>query len=294
MISRDAPRFADFSRAHLHLSSLEISQRYLEFFQDDPELRKYIEDRLVQGLLTSDGGEAQAIVILLHGIRTFGLWQHTVRHALGIVAPRIQVVPIRYGFIDIFKFLGPKSGRRSAITRVSRELHDAMRRNPGVPISIVAHSFGTYVVSEAIRRSNDIRLSRLQLCGSIIPEDFNWASIRLRIAGAVVNDVGTRDIWPLLAKHATTGYGPSGRFGFGSAAVIDRYFNHQHSDFFSRDHIENYWIPFLVDGQIVESPWTFNQPARGPVDSLLAWLPVKSILLVGLVAIALALKYFHH
>jgi hypothetical protein len=292
MTSRRIPSYSRYCADHDgQASELELGKAYLRLFDHDHELRDHIEARLLSGLLTPHAGEPAEIVVLLHGIRTFGGWQHKLVHEMELIAPEVEVQPIRYKFVDIFTFLGPEKYRRSAIDRVIREIRDVSRRNPGVPISIVAHSFGTYVTSEVLSIAPDIHLHRVLLCGAIIPEDYRWADVRLRIAGSVVNDVGTRDIWPLLAKHVTVGYGPSGRFGFGSSAVRDRYFDLGHSDFFSDDHMKAYWIPFLALGQVIPSPWTYIRPSAGVAESLLAWVPVKKLVL-GISIAAAACVYF--
>jgi pimeloyl-ACP methyl ester carboxylesterase len=294
MSRRSIPTFAAFRRSEgAALSSLEAGQAYLRYFDDDPEMQDYIESRMLAGLLTEHSGEPDAIIVLLHGIRTFALWHHTVVDELRLLDPNVLVQPVRYKFVDIFTFLGPVKFRRSSIDRVMREVKEVIRLNPGVPVTVVAHSFGTYVTSEFLASSSDIRLRRLLLCGSIVREDFKWSNIRTRIIDGILNDAGTRDIWPLLAKHGSFGYGPSGRFGFGTTAVTDRFFDYGHSDFFSTQHIRHFWAPFLLNGQIVASSWNHLRPPHNWWESLLAWLPLKQIVAAvgcGVVALEVLLK----
>jgi hypothetical protein len=78
----------------------------------------------------------------------------------------------------------------------------------------------------------------------------------------VANDCGVRDFWPVLAYSMTTGYGASGRFGFGHPRVRDRFHRVGHSGFLSEEFVRKYWLPYLTAGTIVEgeldrlkAPW---------------------------------------
>jgi hypothetical protein len=106
------------------------------------------------------------------------------------------------------------------------------------------------------------------MCGSIVPDDFEWAHYKHRLSvdasgdWQALNDCGMRDIWPVLAKSVTWGYGSSGRFGFGHARVKDRYFDAAHSGFFHHEFVRDLWLPYLSRGEIIEgaleratTPW---------------------------------------
>jgi hypothetical protein len=137
----------------------------------------------------------------------------------------------------------------------------------------VAHSFGTYAIARILAEEADIRIHRLVLCGSIIPAEYRWDLAASRIATDTVNECGSRDIWPLLATACTWGYGPSGTFGFGAAYVTDRFHDFRHSDFFSEDFAQKFWLPLFLDGQIVDS--SFNRPTPASWQNLLPRLPLR-------------------
>jgi len=98
----------------------------------------------------------------------------------------------------------------------------------------------------------------------------------------VINDAGTSDYWPVLASLLSWGYGASGAFGFKTICVKDRFHDCGHSDFFSDEHMQKYWVPFLVDGQVVTSDWTLSRPTPSKIISFLNWLPLKSFIAIGL------------
>ncbi|NWD69162.1 hypothetical protein HX870_16285 [Pseudomonas gingeri] len=128
---------------------------------------------------------------------------------------------------------------------------------------VIAHSFGTYIVSHILSRYSDINIERIVLCGSIIKSSFPWdLHTRHMENGSIINDVGTRDFYPVLATFSTLGYGGTGRNGFKNTRIADRYFDYGHSDFFlpDNDHIRKYWKPYIIDGTVVDSDWNTEKP----------------------------------
>jgi hypothetical protein len=84
-----------------------------------------------------------------------------------------------------------------------------------------------------------------------------------------VNDCGSRDIYPVLAKISTWGYGPTGTWGIGTTGVRDRYHFIDHSGYFNAEFVNKHWAPFLKDGTIVEPEYEIRRP---PVPQWMSWL----------------------
>jgi hypothetical protein len=118
---------------------------------------------------------------------------------------------------------------------------------------------------------------RLLLCGSVVDAKFKWEKVRSKFA-QVVNDVGTRDLWPILAKQATWGYGDSGAFGFKNTSCRDRHFDFAHSDFMTSQHFSQFWRAFLTDGQIIASSWTKVRKPGGWKVILARYSPIKYLI----------------
>jgi len=229
------------------------------------------------------------IVLLVHGIRTHATWEEMVRSQLQDKPKRI-VVPLRYGFMDVFQFWFPLWTRNRAIEKIYRRILDARSTYPGASYSIIAHSFGTYAICRILDDYPDIVLHRLVLCGSIVPNDFRWDHLAGRLESEVVNECGSRDIWPVLAKSTTWGYGDSGAFGFGTPRVQDRFHNYKHSDYFNQEFVEEYWLPYFLSGDIVDSEYEINRKAIPWWVSVLGvpWkYVVVAVILFGLVAAVL-------
>jgi pimeloyl-ACP methyl ester carboxylesterase len=228
--------------------------------------------------------EKHTVVALIHGIRTQAIWQEQARVTLEKPG-KVAVYSIGYEYFDVVRFIGP--WRSKPISRVRAELRDLRQLHPSSELVVVAHSFGTYIISRILREDVDISISRLLLCGSIIPPTYRWDQIRNALTQhTCVNEVGTRDFWPVFAKVSSLGYGCSGSFGFKTSRVRDRFFDFGHSDFFSRDHFEKFWRPFVWDGQIVSSPWDEQRPVPPIWISILGGLPFIKIIL-GLAIIGL-------
>jgi pimeloyl-ACP methyl ester carboxylesterase len=210
------------------------------------------------------------VVFLLPGIRTHAEWATRAAATLETHPSISSARWIGYEYFELTRFLLPwHSLRQKPVQRVKRLIRDELSRESTV-LSVVAHSFGTYIIGRILNTEPDIKIHRLIMCGSVLPDNFDWTRIcqsqQLSADSSgnshAVNDCGMRDIWPVLAKSVTFGYGSSGRFGFGSNRVQDRYFSVGHSGFFTDDFVRRYWLPYLVDGKITDgelvrasNPW---------------------------------------
>ncbi|KRB99802.1 hypothetical protein ASE11_09015 [Hydrogenophaga sp. Root209] len=228
-------------------------------------------------------------VVLVHGIRTRAWWQGSVSAILAAEAG-CNVVPLKYGYFDLIRFLFPgQLFRRGPIDRVHQKLRTVIARYPDDDIVVIAHSFGTYAMANVLKTYSDIKIHGLILCGSIIHEDFPWDRIASQIKPApararAINECGTRDIWPPFGQAITWGYSATGTYGFGSADIQDRVHQMPHSGYFDNEFVRRYWVPFLKDGSIVASEYQasgagtpawfeiFNLPLRWIVAALLAVL----------------------
>jgi pimeloyl-ACP methyl ester carboxylesterase len=221
-------------------------------------------------------------VVLIHGIRTQAGWAEMVASLLREKC-NLTVTPIRYGYFDVFRFLIPGSTRSRPVEIVSRELRSILRKNQPERVLVIAHSFGTYIVSKLLSENPDITIGGLILCGSVISEDFRWdinhRSVHL---SRIVNDCGERDIFPNLAKSFSWGYGATGRQGFGVDSVRDRFHDLGHSGFFEREFVIKYWIPLAEKWSVLESDYEKN---RGPGPwwvGIAEVFPAKTLFAVGL------------
>jgi hypothetical protein len=96
---------------------------------------------LTDGTVPSDGN----VIVLVHGIRTTAEWAELVSSILEQV-PGTRVIPVGYGYFDVVQFFLPGPTRRPPVHRIRRELAAIVKQYPNARISIIAHSFGTYIL----------------------------------------------------------------------------------------------------------------------------------------------------
>jgi len=193
------------------------------------------------------------LVMSVHGIRTYAEWQLTLSETLGDAG--IQFKHRRFGYYPVTSFL--RAARNQAQVDAFRTWYDgALRASPQVNLddpfkrpSLIAHSFGTFIVAYAMLKYPEIKLDKLILCGCILPTDFDWHTLFVRDQlGRVRNECGGQDVWVKMARYAVKGAGDAGRAGFRAIGTkcSDTFYDYQrHSDFFSEGHIKSTWLPFL-------------------------------------------------
>lgn len=228
------------------------------------------------------------LVILLHGIRTQAEWQQKVRPVLRADGGITEVIAIKYGYFDTLRFLLPFARRRTLET-IHRKLMEALLYHRGEEreVVVIAHSFGTYAIARILREHPEVSIDRLLLLGSIVPRDYPWMQLP-NLPRQIINEAGSRDIWPVLATSLSWGYGASGTFGFGSAGVVDRIHNLRHSDYFTDEFVEKYIKSLVHDSEVISPP--FAEQKASWFISVLEIVPLKWLLLAAAAAMGGALK----
>jgi pimeloyl-ACP methyl ester carboxylesterase len=171
---------------------------------------------------------------------------------------------------------------------VESKIRDALNLHRGQygEVIFVGHSFGTYILSRILSEKPDMQADRVLLCGSIVSRTYRWDKLPNR-PEAVLNEVGSRDIWPILANSLTWGYGSTGTFGFQTPGVRDRYHNLAHSDYFKPGFAEDYWVPWIREGMRKSTPYeTDERPPTPFYKNLFEIVPLKWVLLT-LLALAI-------
>jgi pimeloyl-ACP methyl ester carboxylesterase len=194
------------------------------------------------------------IVVTLHGIRTRGQWQKQITPYLA----RYGLIPyhLDYGFFGVLSFLLPWT-RANRVQWLRTELRDLMDRTGARRVSLIAHSFGTWLALEVLEAENgNIRFDRVVLTGSIVRRDFPWGStlLRKRWLQAVRNERATGDwvvraaeLFSRLGGPIAARAGASGAMGFVAPCrgVHERRIAGGHSEVLN---ISNYdkWARFIA------------------------------------------------
>ncbi|MCA0275239.1 MAG: hypothetical protein LCH86_04460 [Proteobacteria bacterium] len=227
------------------------------------------------------------VVLLIHGIRTAAWWQSRIAWVIE-QQTAATVIPIKYGYFDILRFWCPLGLCRSGpIEKLRQQIEGVANTYKDRPLIIFAHSYGTYALTRVIDQNPFFRFDRVILCGSIVPSTYDWRKVHDQIKGdekrdAVVNECGTRDIWPVLAQSITWGYGATGTYGFGTFNVRDRFHNLAHSEFFSNEFVEKHWIPLVQGDKVTFSKQDIAGTGSPAWFTLVRFLPIKLATLIVL------------
>ncbi|OYY94801.1 MAG: hypothetical protein B7Y41_04310 [Hydrogenophilales bacterium 28-61-23] len=194
------------------------------------------------------------VVVTIHGIQTQGTWQKQITPYLA----KYGLVPyhIDFGWFSVLKFLIPFTRERQ-VELIRDELRDLVDRSGTSRISMIAHSFGTFLAMEALTRENgNFTYDRLVLTGSIVPRDFDWKNaFDHRWVTAVRNERATRDWVVSLAYFASKKLhwitrlkaGDSGRQKFDQEQpqLLDDFVVGHHSETHNRLKFEQ-WARFIA------------------------------------------------
>jgi hypothetical protein len=241
------------------------------------------------------------LILLVHGINTRALWMGEIKPALE--AHGFVVAPTSFGKFSVLHFLMPFEWmREGAIRRVAADIQTARRvykREQGTDpelMSVISHSFGTYVVSRILTDYSEFTWHRVIFCGSVVREDFRFDHVLERFDPPLLNEVGTKDFLPALAESAGWGYGSVGSTGFNRPPVETRWHSHYgHSDFLTDRFCETFWVPFLRG----EKPKRGDKAAVMPfwIRAItwipLRWLPLALLLAVLVIFVPRALEHLN-
>jgi pimeloyl-ACP methyl ester carboxylesterase len=276
-------------RATFQISSLTVSVS-VEASYESVSKRVDLASNAQQHVIELPIDTSVHVVVLIHGINTRAAW-------LGVVGPTLKAsglipAPAGYGVYGVLRFLLPFDWlRRRAIKTVETKIRLAIalhHRDVSGPkkLSVVAHSFGTYVLARILAERFDIAWDRIIFCGSVCPNDYPFENYYQRFAKPLLNDIGTKDVWPAFAESVTWGYGSVGAYGFQSPAVEDRWHKGlAHSDFLNGEFCNEFWIPFLTKGEI--KPGDAPDPAGLPrTVRALTRFPLKWVVWPGVIWLA--------
>jgi hypothetical protein len=192
------------------------------------------------------------VIVPLHGIRTTADWQRTLSDAAQNLGWRCALDTWNYGQFSLLRFI--RSKRREEQIRWFRNTYNTFMHDRSFPIddnnlpSIVAHSFGTYILGYALLKYETIKFDKIILCGSILPEEFPWDVILDRgQVHALLNEFGNNDIWCRIVHWFVSGAGASGQKGFrlNHPSLIQHRFQFDHSEYFDVAHMRENWLKFI-------------------------------------------------
>jgi serine/threonine protein kinase len=228
--------------------SLEIDPR--KRYESAPAFEAALEDLLpMQGVKIP----RSRTVVTLHGIRTHARWQRAFSEVAAEHNLACHLDRWNFGYFSTLRFIVPWT-RWSKIAWFRRTYQDefpelvldhTQRELP----SIIAHSFGTYILGYALLRYPYLRFNKVILCGSILPTTFPWSFVLARgQVQAVRNEYGAEDTWTRIVDLFVPDTGASGIVGFSDShpRLEQEQFSFSHSEYFERSHMQNRWLRFIV------------------------------------------------
>ncbi|MER9107496.1 hypothetical protein NKH95_26675 [Mesorhizobium sp. M0848] len=191
---------------------------------------------------------------------------------------------------DLFMFIFKNFFYHKPLRLVESDLR-ALQTN--YRVSVIAHSFGTWLLLKALTENRDLQLHNVILCGAVFPRATSfWRQLTndsKQISGEVLNFCGARDPFPALAELLSRNFGASGVVGAGDPMVEDSYHDLTHSGFMEVDFCREYWLPLLLSSPRTRSP--AHVEPRPYVKALLWMSAHRGVLLIAAVA-AVAASYF--
>jgi len=236
-------------------------------------------------------------MIVVHGMNTRGAWQEDfswlIANRLKYSAP---VLVYKYGWatVDVLSRSLQRLQVKSLGRRIQRAVEYAGERGLPKEPDIVAHSFGTHLITLVLNdpEFSDLNVGRVITVGSIVRPDFDWTSlIKGERVDAVLNHMGGKDKPVLIAQYLIPGTGPGGRVGYLDNSVeneLSAAFGH--SDALQSQNLKSQlqdgglWDRFLTQP---EGKFVPDKPYR-PDGWDEAWFPLRAISrLIGWVIIVL-------
>ena len=232
---------------------------------------------------TSAAAPKKQLVAVIHGIRDQGEWMDMVKQVLADPDAGVVVELIDLGeYFDGWKFMrGESSG---ALNEFARKLRLAIRAHSPDVKTVIAHSFGTWLLIRSADEHADLGIDLAILCGSVVPRRHRFERMAAR-PKIIVNECGARDVWPIMAEgfafcRAYGAYGAGGVWGFRVAGVVDRFHDLGHSGYLQEDFVRSFWKPLIARSgdpswrpEDIEvppyssarrtTPWGVSQLARG-------------------------------
>jgi hypothetical protein len=224
-----------------------------------------------EGRAVKDDGSAQDtrshVVILIHGMRMAAASDHSLRRSLEKEGFRIELAS--YGHFSGLRLLLPlQSLVAPVVDDIALQVRHTLALNRGADCSIIANNLGTFLVSRMLMENADLKFKRIIFCGSVVRYGFLFYELSGHFDPPLLNEVGTRDPWPVIAESFTFGYGASGTYGFRRPGIFDRWHDGAAANFLNEEFCRKYWVPFLAAGMIVEG----DAPVRSPM-----WLRPLSV-----------------
>lgn len=202
-----------------------------------------------------DLNEPEGILVTVHGLLTTAAWNGDV---MPIASSQGWIVaPFSYGY-QTPEILLSEKGRKEVVGRFRNWIYEIQQTygTSGANISVIAHSFGTYIVGAYLAGFDDIppvTFESIILTGSILNEEYDWDSCSGKKVGRVRNEIAPNDQWvKWMPSKKWLGldplFGQAGVKGFKSESkILSQHSSNifDHNNVIKPDVIKQVWMPYL-------------------------------------------------
>jgi hypothetical protein len=216
--------------------------------QPDPQTLELVQTIYFQRHVVDRNNQRKAL-ITIHGILSHGEWNAEIAHIAS--SSGWIVAPFTYGYVKATT-VAKSSERQKIVDQFREHINDIFDRY-NCRISVIAHSFGTYIIGKYLLGFDipPVSLDTLILTGSVLHEGLDINRFKGR-AFKIINEIAPNDsivpyasmigLWqdPLLGR--------SGDQGFKNASDIleqrtcDVF---THNNVIRRDVVSKRWMPWL-------------------------------------------------
>ena len=195
------------------------------------------------------------IVFIIHGFNTRGTWKQRLANILSRQFDNVRFIIEEWDYGTFKLQFFSRSARHSVVNSFKKFFNERLTIHGDIgETACVAHSFGTYIISENIKKFPEVNFDKILLVGSIIRRDFDWLYIHTKHPNCRVRlELHKADQALKLANlYSKTPFGKwlgdSGRKGFDKDYTFIQtsfYEYSDHSDMFGEQHMLKNWVPFL-------------------------------------------------
>lgn len=212
------------------------------------DLYEHLLQQYILRVIKKKGDECKGLIIPIHGVMSKAEWMPELTMLASIEG--WAVAPFIYGKRLPTILLSNRQKKR--VLESLRNWISNIRIHYKGPISVVAHSFGTYLIAKYIEDGGDVtsEINSIILCGSILNENYNWSEhIDNGKVGAVLNVISQDDMYVKWMPYWPDSlFGTAGYNGFNCrhdffTQIKSKILNH--NNIIRDDIITEQWLPFL-------------------------------------------------
>ncbi|WP_406824127.1 GNAT family N-acetyltransferase [Pedobacter sp. KACC 23697] len=206
-------------------------------------------------------------IITVHGIRRTNRWYENLPTFQEAKDHNLEILYFDYGYFSFWKFVRKK--HREKILEKFCSFYSENIKDNKFPPSVVAHSFGTYIVYQAMKKYDVIKFDKIIFCGSILNEKTDFRPmIKNKQFAVLKNDHGSLE-WFLkyTRRIIDKDCGKAGKVGFTDIPLdninfIQNYESYKsHSEYFLPMHMKENWMKFFINGL---SKFSYNHELLRP------------------------------